>query len=175
MGVRQLWHAALWATMRMKNINVNLIRTIEFLCDKATSAVYHDNNTGELFRTTIGIHQRCLLFPTLFIMFLERVMVDPLGDHVETVSIGGRTTANVRFAVDIDGLAGKEKDLVNCVNHFEAAFGAYCKQISAEKTQLITNNTNVISNDITMDNKKLETVHSFKYLGAIVSDEGSKP
>ena len=39
----------------------------------------------------------------------------------------------------------------------------------------MTNNTNGISTDITIDNKKLETVRSFKYLGAIVSDEGSKP
>ena len=39
----------------------------------------------------------------------------------------------------------------------------------------MTNNTNGISTDITIDNKKLETVRSYKYLGAIVSDEGSKP
>ena len=38
----------------------------------------------------------------------------------------------------------------------------------------LTNNTNGISTDITIDNKKLETVRSFRYLGAIVSDEGSK-
>ena len=48
-------------------------------------------------------------------------------------------------------------------------------QISAEKTQLMTNNTNGFSTDITIDSKKLETVRSFKYLGAIASDEGSKP
>ena len=48
-------------------------------------------------------------------------------------------------------------------------------QISVEKTQLMTNNTNGISTDITIDNKKLETVCSFEYLGAMVSDEGSKP
>ena len=39
----------------------------------------------------------------------------------------------------------------------------------------MTNNTNGISTDITIDNKKLETARSFKHLGAIVSDEGSKP
>ena len=48
-------------------------------------------------------------------------------------------------------------------------------QIRAEKTQWMTNNTNGINTDITIDNKKLETVRSFKYLGAVVSDEGSKP
>ena len=39
----------------------------------------------------------------------------------------------------------------------------------------MTNNINGISTGITIDNKKLETVCSFKYLGTIVSDEGSKP
>ena len=46
-------------------------------------------------------------------------------------------------------------------------------QISAEKTQLMTNNTNGISTDTTIENKKLETVRSLKYLGAVVSDKGS--
>ena len=40
---------------------------------------------------------------------------------------------------------------------------------------MMANKTNSISTDITIDNKKLETVRSFKYLRAIVSDEGSKP
>ena len=40
---------------------------------------------------------------------------------------------------------------------------------------MMTNTTNGISTDITIDKKKLETVRSFKYLAAIVSDEGSKP
>ena len=48
-------------------------------------------------------------------------------------------------------------------------------QISAEKIQSMTNNPNGVSTDIIIDNKKLETVRSFKYLGTIVSDEGSKP
>ena len=86
-----------------------------------------------------------------------------------------RTIANLSFADDIDGLAGQEQELIKLVNHIEEASIAYGMQISAEKTQMVINNTNGISTDITRDNKKLETVQSFKYLGAIVSDEGSKP
>ena len=48
-------------------------------------------------------------------------------------------------------------------------------QISAEKTKLMTNNTNGISSNIRVNGEKLETVQSFKYLGAIVTDEGSMP
>ena len=43
------------------------------------------------------------------------------------------------------------------VNNLEEASTAYGMQISAEKTQLMTSNTNGVSTDITIDNKKLET------------------
>ena len=59
----RVWHAALWATIKLYNINANLIKTIECLFNKATSAVYHDNNIGEWFRTTTGVRQGCLLSP----------------------------------------------------------------------------------------------------------------
>ena len=102
-------------------------------------------------------------------------MADALEDHEGTVSIGGSTITYLRFTDDIDGLAGQEQELVKLVNHLEEASTAYGMHINAEKTQLMTNTTNGISTDITIDNKKLETVHSFNYLGAVVSDEGSKP
>ena len=38
-------------------------------------------------------------------------MTDALEGREGAVSIGGRTTANFRFADDIDGLAGEEEDL----------------------------------------------------------------
>ena len=140
-----------------------------------TSAVYHDNNIGEWFQTTIRVRQGCLLSPTFFNIFLKRIMADALEDHERTVSVGGRTITNLCFADDIDGLTGLGQELVKSVNHLEEPSTAYGMQISAEKTQLMTNNTNGINTDITIDNKKLENVRSFKYLGAIVSDEGSKP
>ena len=171
----RVWYADLWATMKLYNINDTLIRSIECLYSKATRAVYHDKNIGEWFRTTIGVFQGCLLFRTLFNIFLERIMADALADHEGTVSIGGRTFTNLPFADDIDSLARQEQELVKLINYIEETSTAYGMSISAEKTQLMTANTNGISTDITIDNKKLGTVRSFKYLGAIVSNEGSKP
>ena len=50
-------------------------------------------------------------------------------------------------------------------------------EISAEKTKLMTNNTNIndINEEIKVNGQKLETVTSFKYLGSVVCDESSKP
>ena len=44
-----------------------------------------------------------------------RIMTDALEDHEGTVSIGGRTITNLRFADDIDGLAGEEEEVANLV------------------------------------------------------------
>ena len=48
-------------------------------------------------------------------------------------------------------------------------------EISAEKTKLMTNSANGIQREIKIKGQKLGTVTSFKYLGAVVSDDGSKP
>ena len=48
-------------------------------------------------------------------------------------------------------------------------------EISAENTKLITNNTSGINTEIKVNGQTLGTVTSFKYLGSVVSDEGSKP
>ena len=171
----RVWHAALWATMNLYNINGNLIKLMQNLYNKATSAVYLNNSIGDWFRTTVGVRQGCLLSPTLFNIFLERIMEDALEGHEGTVSIGGRTVVNLRFADDIDGLAGKEEELVNLVEHLDSNSTAYGMQISAEKTKLMTNNTNGINTDIRISDVKLDCVDSFKYLGAIVADEWSRP
>ena len=171
----RVWHAALWATINLYNINGNIIKLIKNLYNKATSAVYLNNSIGDWFKTTVGVRQGCLLSPTLFNIFLERIVEDALEGHEGTVSIGGRSVTNLRFADDIDGLAGKEEELVNLVECLDSTSTAYGMQISAERTKLMTNNANGISADIRVSDVKLDCVDSFKYLGAIIADEGSKP
>ena len=48
-------------------------------------------------------------------------------------------------------------------------------EISAEKTKLMTNSANGIQREVKVKGQKLGTITSFKYLGAVVSDDGSKP
>ena len=171
----RVWNATLWSTMRHFNINANLIRMIQNLYDKATSTVYLNNNTGDWIRTTVEVRQGCVLSPTLFNIFLERIMTDALNDHEGTVSIGGRNITNLRFADDIDGLAGREEELADLVERLDKTSTAFGMQINAEKTKLMTNNTNGFSTDIRVNGEKLDCINRFKYLGAIIADEGSKP
>ena len=134
--------------MKKYNISTNLIQVIKNLSNKATSAVLFNGSIGDWFRTTVGVRQGCLLSPTLFNIFLERIMTDALEDHEGAVSYGGRTITNLRFADDFDGLAGEEKELAKLVERLDKASTAYGMEISAEKNNLMTNNTSGINTDI---------------------------
>ena len=99
-------------------------------------------------------------------------MTDTLEDHEGTVSIGGRTITNARFADDIDGLAGEEEELAKLVEHLNKASTAY--GMETKKTKLMTNNTSGINREIKVNGQNLETATSFKYLGSVITDEGSQ-
>ena len=114
-------------------------------------------------------------FTTLFNIFLDRILTDAVEDHEGTVSIGGRTITNLRYADNIDGSAGEEKELANFVERLDRASTAYGMEISVEETKLMTNNTTGIKTEIKVNRQKLETVTSFKYLGSVISGEGSRP
>ena len=81
------------------NIDANLVRVIEHLYDNGISEVQMNGSTGEWFRTTVGIRQRCPLPPTLFNISLEKNMSDALEEHDGKVSIGGRTITSLRMTL----------------------------------------------------------------------------
>ena len=82
-------------------------------------------------------------------------MTDVLEDHEGTVSITGRIITDLRFADDIDGLAGEEEELVNLVERLHKASTAYGMEISAEKTKLMTK-TSGINKEIKVNGEKLD-------------------
>ena len=115
-----------------------------------------------------------ILLPTLFNIFLERIVTDTLENHEGTVSIGSRTIISLRFADDIDEEEAGEEELAKLVERLDKAFTAYGMEISAE-TKLMTNNISGINTETKVNGQKLETVTSFKCLGSVMTDKGSKP
>ena len=145
------------------------------LYDKAQSAVLFNGSTEEWFRTTVGVRQGCLLLPTLFNIFLMRIMCEALDDHEGSVSIGGRLITNFRFADDIVVNAEVEEKAGVLIDRFDTTTTRYKMEIGPDKTNVMTNNPNVFQREIKIKDQRLEEVENFKYLGAIISNEGSKP
>ena len=102
-------------------------------------------------------------------------MSDALEEHDRKDSIGDRNITNLRFVYDIDALAEEEQELEVLVESLDKTCTRYKMDISVEKTKLITNSVNGIQRDIKVKGQKLGTVTSLKYIGAVVSDDSSKP
>ena len=95
-----------------------------------------------------------------------------LDDHQTSISIGGRPLCNLRFADDIDLLAGSNKELQDLTDTLADRAGSYGMDISTEKSKVMINTSDARSGNI-MPKQQLEEVNSFKYLGAIISVDRS--
>ena len=163
--------------MRKYSINASIIRAIENLYDKAQSAVLFNGSTGEWFRTTVGVRQGCLLSPTFFNIFPTIIMCEALDDHEGSVSIGGRLNTNFRFADDnvVNAEEEEEEEAGVLIDRLDRTTTRYKMEIGPDKTKVMTNNPNGFQREIKIKGQSLEEVENFKYLGAIISNEGSKP
>ena len=148
--------------MKRFNINLKLIESIQHLYNKAESAVYFDGKIGEWLRTTTGVRQGYLLSPTLFNILLEQIMNYALDNHVGSVNIGGKIITNLRFADDIDGLAGSESELDNLIKIIDNTARAYGMEINSTKIQIIANSEGSFTSEIKINNEPLKVVDSFK-------------
>ena len=75
----------------------------------------------------------------------------------------------------MDDLTGNEEELASLMDRLDKDLYCLWHGSSAEKTKLMTNSTDGISVDIRVSGEKLDEVNTFKYLGALVRDQDSKP
>ena len=82
---------------------------------------------------------------------------------------------NLRFADDIsiDGLAGSEEELINLTECLFKSANRFGMEINPSKTKLMLNDDNCQPN-IDIHGEIIETVKSFKYLGSIINENGSR-
>ena len=166
----RVYHEGMWSALCKFGINNDIIMMIKSLYANSTSAVILTNMAGPFFNTTVGLRQGCLLSPTLFNLFLEEIMIEIEIKHA--ISVGGRPIWNLKFADDIDLLAGSNAELQHLIDELAKSTARYGMEISAEKSKVMINTNNAKSVDITLYENKLEEVDKFVYLGSTIISDG---
>ena len=99
-----------------------------------------------------------------------------LPKHITTIGTWNvrtlREISNLRFADDIDLLAGSEAELQSLTDSLEKATTSFGMEISHIKSKTLVNGETEAPK-IMMYSKALENVSNFKYLGATLSDDAT--
>ena len=91
--------------------------------------------------------------------------------HPSSLMAGPCATYNL--ADDFDLMGGSNGELQDLNDRLMYRTRPYGMNVCTEKSMVMTNSTNNISADISMNSKKLEEVSSFKYLGATLCKNGT--
>ena len=110
----------------------------------------------QMTRTLLG----WLLSPTLFNIFFSK---DALEEHDEKNSIGDGTITDLRFADDINAVAGEKQAVEALDESIDRICSRYKMEISAEKTKLTSNISSGIQRKNKAKGQKLGIDTSFKY------------
>ena len=124
--------------MRRYNIDERPVTLLRSLYGPSTSAVLHEGEVGQSFRTSVGVRQGRLLSPVLFNLYIEYIMQEDLHNFSGTIPINGREISILRFEDDIDLIAGTEEELQEPTTLGRRA-RVYGMEISAEKSKIMVN------------------------------------
>ena len=118
-----------------------------------------------------GVRQGCCLSPILFNLFSEcltKEALDELGDF----NIGGQIIQTVKYADDLELMTKEETVLQGMIDKL-IEIGRCCgMEMNVEKTKVMSISRQLSPVTIMIDQKQLQNVECFKYLGSLLTNDG---
>jgi hypothetical protein len=140
------------------------------LYEEQEATVRTEHGETESFGIGKGVRQGCILSPSLFNLYAERVMREAgVEDGEEGISIGGRTLNNFRYADDVTLMAEGQDSLRALIERVKEAGEKAGLYLNMKKTKVLTT-TNI--QKFMIQNEEVEVVKSFGFLGSTIEDEG---
>ena len=165
-------HSHLFYLLCEKGAHGRILHVLQNMYSKLQSCVSDENTLSDLFKCTVGTRQGCMISPFLFIFYLNelvRTCTDLPGIYIDE----NHTNLNMLLYADDLVIIG---DHVGRIQHLLNSLNAYCKKwglsVNLSKTKaMVYRNGGIIKKTETFyfDDKQLESVSYYKYLGILMS------
>lgn len=159
-------HNSIWESLKEQGVDETYIKIIQSI---------YKNNKGKIKLETLGpsfsiergVRHGDPLSPTIFIAVLESV-ISKLDWSKQGLYINGTYLSHLRFADDLALISESSSQLQNMVETLNQASGKVGLEMNITKTKTMTNSS---KRPITINNKPLEYVEDYVYLGKTLSFE----
>jgi hypothetical protein len=169
-----IWHDGMWRVMQNAGIPEQLIKLVQVIYRKSSSAIKVDKKITEYFHTKTGVRQGCILSPYLFNLVLEAVMSLSLNNTEAGIKLNGGLVNNLRFADDIGLLTRSEQELQDITTKIDETSRRFGLMINAEKTKtMVIEKIKETPITINIQGENIEQVEKFVYLGGLINSDGS--
>ena len=142
-------------------VNETYINILQNIYNQATARVRLDKLVSTEFPILRGVRQGDPLSPKLFTAVMEEVLKK--ADISEGVKVDRENPTNLRFADDVALFNETTKQMEKHLNNLNSESLKVGLKIHKGKTKYMTNHAD--SEDILIDQQKIEKVTEFKYLG----------
>ncbi|KAL8570335.1 hypothetical protein ACOMHN_035753 [Nucella lapillus] len=162
---------ALWTVLQKLGCPRKFVNLIRLFHDSMTSMVLSGGEAFEPFEITNGVKQGCVLAPVLFNLFFTCVLSHAVRDIKDGVYIRLSSPTTV-----LSWKTRPESALQLIVNKFAEAFYLFGLTISLGKTEVLFQPSPLTTGrhpSISIEETELKTVEECKYLGSVISSDGS--
>ena len=151
-----------WRSMRMKGVKEKYVRVVKDMYRGARTRVRSAVGTTDAFPVQVGLHQGSALSPYLFNLLMDTLLEETAVE----------SPWRMLFADDIVLIAESREELQNRLEECRMCLEEYGLKVTREKTEYVEFNSDD-GGDIMMQGHSVTKADSFKYLGSMVSQDGS--
>ena len=172
---------AMWSVLGMYGVEGKLLRAIQSLYAESEACVRVCREEGEWFSVKVGLRQGCVMSPWLFNVFMDGVMreVREKAGEVGACLWDARRNCEWKvewfmFADDTLLVGESEEKLDKLVKEFGNVCNRRKLTVNVGKSKVMRIGKNREENELNvrLNDRRMEEVESYRYLGVDVSSDG---
>ena len=169
-----VWRIGLYYKLIKSGVDIEMVRLLKNMYDKTTQTLKINGKLTLPFKTSKGVRQGCVLSPRLFNLFINDIP-EIFDEQCDPVKLGTINLQCLLYADDIVVFSETKNGLQRCMKKIEAYTEKWKMNLNRKKTKIVVfqKQGGMSKVNIQFHGQTLEQVKQYKYLGTIISRNGT--